>query len=347
MRKYFFRAIVIVIVLGAVLSGAATADPLRMNAQDVGVVLKHGSGPDRCDFLGARDVWVYQSGATYYMNYDGAGPTGWLACLATSKDLVHWTTHGPVLQLGPPGSDDSASASYGTTYFDGHTWHMYYMGTPHVTPPPDLIPAFPYLTRYASGPSPEGPWTKDPSIKPFEPLPGTYYSSTASPGQIIRQGDEYLMFFSAATTGYTLRTIGIARTKNLRGAWTIDPQPILPSTEQIENTSLYFEPTNRTWFLFTNHIVSTNDYTESVVVYWSKDLTHWDPHNKAVVVDGHNCTWSHRCIGLPSVARLGSRLAVFYDAPGDDSTSHMGRDVGLAWLSLPLVPPRFALIEGG
>lgn len=32
----------------------------------------------------------------------------------------------------------------------------------------------------------------------------------------------------------------------------------------------------------------------------------------------------------------GGRLAVMNDAPGDDSTSHMKRDIGLAWLDLPL-----------
>jgi hypothetical protein len=37
--------------------------------------------------------------------------------------------------------------------------------------------------------------------------------------------------------------------------------------------------------------------------------------------------------------KSGKRLAVFYDAPGDDSVSHMRRDVGLAWLDLPLVTP--------
>jgi hypothetical protein len=34
-----------------------------------------------------------------------------------------------------------------------------------------------------------------------------------------------------------------------------------------------------------------------------------------------------------------NRLAIFYDAPGDNSISHMGRSVGLAWLKLPLSPP--------
>jgi hypothetical protein len=47
---------------------------------------------------------------------------------------------------------------------------------------------------------------------------------------------------------------------------------------------------------------------------------------------------------LPSVVRVGNRLALFYD--GDAETkmpvgikSHMNRDIGLAWLHLPLIPP--------
>ena len=165
---------------------------------------------------------------------------------------------------------------------------------------------------------------------------------TASPGQVIRQDDEYLMFFSAACSDSrgTHRTIGIARTRDLNGAWRIDPQPILPSAEQIENTSLCFEPASRTWFLFTNHIgLEDFEYTDAIWVYWTKDLNHWNAGRKAVVLDGNNCRWSRKCIGLPSVVKVGDRLAVFYDAPGGESKSHMRRDVGLAWLDLPLRPP--------
>src|ERR1035441_3224880 len=84
---------------------------LRLDARDQGVVLKHGAGPGLCDTLGARDIWVFEAGGAYYMHYDGAGPKGWLACLATSKDLVHWEKQGPALDFGQPGSPDSASAS--------------------------------------------------------------------------------------------------------------------------------------------------------------------------------------------------------------------------------------------
>lgn len=315
---------------------------MRMNATDAGVVLRHGDGPDGCDALGARDIWVFKQGKTFYMHYDGAGPKGWLVCLATSPDLTHWTKKGAVMELGAPGSDDSASASYGVTYKAGKTWHMFYLGTPHTSPAPDLIPAFPYLTMKARSGGPTGPWVKQPGVVPFRCTPGTYYSVTASPGQIIRHGHEYMMFFSAASQddAGTHRTIGIARTKDLNGAWTVDPKPIFPPAMQVENTSLYYEKANKTWFLFTNHIgLEGFEYTDAVWVFWTKHLNTWNPENRAVVLDGSNCTWSKKCIGLPSVMPVGNRLAVLYDAPGGDSKSHMGRDVGLAWLQLPLVPP--------
>jgi predicted GH43/DUF377 family glycosyl hydrolase len=276
------------------------------------------------------------------MHYDAAGPTGWLTALATSRDLYHWTEHGTVLTLGAAGSEDAASASYGTTYFDGETWHMFYLGTPHTSAPPDRIPEFPYLTMKATADSPQGPWRKQPEVVPFRPQPGTYYSSTASPGQIIRQGKEYLQFFSASDDKPIHRTLGIARTKDLNGIWIIDREPILPPNEQIENSSLYYERANHTWFLFTNHvgISREGEYTDAIWVYWSKDLNHWDTAKKAVVLDGRNCKWSRRSIGLPSVVRYANRLAIFYDAPGGDSTSHMRRSIGLAWMNLPLKAPR-------
>ena len=309
---------------------------LRMEAKDQGIVLKHGDGPGQCDMLGARDVWVYEDGGKYYMHYDGAGPKGWLCCLATSTNLVDWSKKGPVLDFGKPDEDDSASASYGVTYFDGKAWHMFYLGTPHVSPAPDLIPSFPYLTLKAKSDGPAGPWIKRKDVTPFRTKPGTYYQDTASPGQVIRRGSEYLMFFSASMK----RTIGIARTRNLDGPWTIDPTPILPPEEQVENSSLHFETATQTWYLFTNHIgLEGFEYTDAVWVYWTKDLDQWHVADKAVVLDGKNCAWSRKCIGLPSVVKVGNRLALFYDAPGAGSKSHMNRDVSLAWLDLPLTPP--------
>ena len=318
----------------------------RLEAQDHGPVLRHGDGPGQCDYLGARDIWAWEHGGTYFMHYDGAGTNGWLACLATSPDLVHWTKKGPVLPLGSAGTDDSASASYGVTFLEGKNWHMYYLGTPHTTPAPDYIPAFPYLTLKARAASPTGPWIKQPAVIPFRTRSGTYYSATASPGHVIARDDGYLMFFSASTAQPILRTLGIARTRDLNGPWRIDPEPIVPATEQVENTSLYYEPKSRTWWLFTNHVGLRNglEYTDAIWVYWTSDLDRWKPENKAVVLDARNCAWSRHIIGLPSVVQVGQRLAILYDGnasgkmPGGVK-SHMNRDVGLAWLDLPLVAP--------
>jgi hypothetical protein len=140
---------------------------------------------------------------------------------------------------------------------------------------------------------------------PFSPQPGTYYSTTASPGQVVRHGGEFLQFFSASTQDDehgTRRTIGIARTRDLNGPWQIDPEPIVPLDEQIENTSLYYEPHNDTWFLFTDHIAldAFGEYTDAVWVYWTRDLDRWDAQDKAVVLDRANCAWSPYVMGLPS-----------------------------------------------
>lgn len=317
--------------------------PLRLESHDTGVVLRHGGGPGDCDIRGAREAIVFEHGGTYYLHYDGAGPKGWLACLATSNDLLHWEKKGPVLDFGAAGKLDSASAASPWVYFDGEWWHMFYLGTPNVSPAPDFVPSFPYLTMKARSKSPSGPWSKQYDVVPFSTKPGTYYGATASPGQVLKHRDEYLMFFSASTPYPGVkRTLSIARTKDLNGTWTVQPKPIVPPEEQVENSSLYYEPKNKTWFLFTNHIGVNHhgeEYTDAVWVYWSQDLEAWDAMHKAVVLDGKNCTWSKQCLGMPSVVQVGKRLAILYDAPGGESISHMNRDIGLAWLELPIIPP--------
>ncbi len=321
---------------------------MRLPAQDHGVVLRHGDG---CDNFGARDVFAWEHDGIYYMHYDAAdSEKGWLCALATSRDLVHWEKHGTVLEMGKPGEEDSKSASYGTTYFEDGTWHMFYLGTPNASPAPERVPAFPYLTMKAVAPSPRGPWVKQREVTPFRTAAASYYCSTASPGQIIKYHGEYLQFFSASTGSFTgdaapvgvKRTLGIARTRDLDGKWQIDANPILPLEEQIENSSLYYEEETGTWFLFTNHVgveEPSGEYTDAIWVYWSKDINRWDASDKAIVLDGENCTWSKKIVGLPSVIRAGDRLAVLYDGLAGEGISHCHRDIGLAWLDLPLKAP--------
>jgi len=42
----------------------------RLDAEDAGVVLRHGDGPGECDYLGARDVWAWKDQGPYYMHYE-------------------------------------------------------------------------------------------------------------------------------------------------------------------------------------------------------------------------------------------------------------------------------------
>jgi len=311
----------------------------RMDAVDQGMFLAYGQGPNQCDYLGAREALINYWNGKYYLYYDGAGPAGWVACLAESTDLTTWSLKGPVIDFGAPGKADSACAcSPWIIQDDTSLWHMYYLATPNTTGGADKVPVFPYTTLHATSSSPAGPWTKHYTPVPFNAVGGTYYSNTASPGHVIKQGSQYLMFIST-TDSNVKRTLSIARTTDLSGVWTVDPTPALPVTEQIENSSMYYEPTNQTWFMFTNHIGAVNGTefgTDAVWVYWTKDLNVWNPASKAIVLDGANCNWSSKCIGMPSVVQVGNQLKIFYDAPGGTSDSSMRRSLGMATLQLPL-----------
>ncbi len=317
--------------------GRPAAD-FRLEAKDTGAVLKHADGKcaGDCDKYGARDVWTWEYRNKYYMHYDAAGDKGWMTALAVSDDMVHWEKRGAKLNLGAAGSDDSKCAAYGVPFFDGKAWQLFYLGSPNTSPAPDRIPSFPYLTLKAKADSPEGPWIKQYDVVPFRPQANSYYSATASPGYILPRNGGYLMFFSGSAK---LRTLGIARTTDLDKPWTIDPNPILPPAEQIENTYLHYEKAYDTWFLFTNHVgLKDFEYTDAVWVYWTRDPEHWDPANKAVVMDPAICAWAKGAIGLPALLERNGRLGLYYDASPGESYSHMARDIGLAWLDLPLTP---------
>ena len=351
--RFRFVSHLTLIVAAAFLSGCAASlkvyedgRPItysRMEAKDDGVVLRHGNGPDSCDSFGARDVWVFEHDGAYYMHYDGAGPKGWICIRAKSQNLRTWQKEGPILELGKTGEDDSRSACYGIPVSDGKQWHLFYFGTGTATDPPDLIPSPPYFTLKARAKSPLGPWKKQKNVVPFRPKPDTYYSATASPGPVLADPDGGYMQVFSASEGVNIfrRTFGIARTKDLNTPWKIDPNPILPPDEQLENANFYYQKETGTWFLFANHVGIEGGYehTDAIWVYWTNDFKKWDPRNKAVVLDGKNCTWSRRIIGLPSVMKFGSRLAIFYDGSDSEELGHMHRDIGLAWLELPLRPP--------
>lgn len=112
----------------------------RLEATGARSLIQHGHGPQQSDYLGAREAICFRFGNTYYLHYDGAGPTGWRACLAISRDLKQWKLKGPVLDLGAPGEDDAGTASSPWTVFDGSWQHMFYVGSRTTTAPPNRIP---------------------------------------------------------------------------------------------------------------------------------------------------------------------------------------------------------------
>ena len=323
---------------------------LRLDAEDAGRVFKHGQGPDRCDASGAREASVVLHDGIYHLFYDGAEPgVGWLACLATSIDLKDWQRHGSVFSYGEAGQRDSHTAT--SPWFVRHDglWHAYYVGCTRTAEGADCVPDIPYYTLKAEAEDLKGPWRKRYDVEVVTTEPNTYRSDTASPGYLFWYQGKLWTFFTCAENvkrpdGRVIhtRSLGMAHAPHPDGPWTALEAPALPQEEQIENSSLYHEASNGWWFLFTNHVgmdETWDEWTDAIWVYWSKDPTKWDPANKAVVLDGRNCTWSKQCIGMPSAIKVGERLAVFYDAPGGERTDHMERDIGLAWLDLPLSPP--------
>jgi len=309
----------------------ASAQMPRLDATDAGRIIRHGDGPDRCDISGMREPSIVQEEGKFYLFYDGCAADGWLACLASSDDLKTWKMHGRMLSLGPKGSYDSGTAASPWLIKDGGWWHMFYCASPNTSPPPELIPAAPYLTMKARSKALEGPWEQQRDIIPFRPV--ERYGVNASPGHIVKRGDKWLMFFSGAGLP------AIARTKDLNGAWEIDPKPVFDEHMDLENTSLYHEESNGTWWMFINHIDAAGGYTDAVWTFWTKDFEKWNAKDRAIVLDRRNCSWSRKCVGMATVTKVGKRLAIFYDAAGGESVSHMNRDLGLAWLDLPLVPP--------
>lgn len=234
MNRFFIVVLVLILTFSVTAQKYADGRPeatLKMDAKDHGIVLRFGDRPDKYDILGARDVWVFEDHGTYYMHYDAAGPKGWLSSLAIRKYLINWEKKGPILDFGKAGEDDSKSAAYGVTYLDNEQWHLVYLGTPNVSEALDLVPSFAYLTLNAKVSSLSVPWIKQTNAVPFRTKVAIYYSITESPGQVIKQGKEYLQFFSATTyrntSQYPQRTLGIARIQDLVGNWTVDAEPLL------------------------------------------------------------------------------------------------------------------------
>ncbi len=346
------------------------------NVKDLGIVISpdsEGGAMYEWDGGGIREAILTPVNGKYYLSYDGAMPGAaptsyWNACQAVSTDLVHWEKLGVNMLSGalthPQGSEDIykdfRSASSPWSFYANGKWYHYYVGADHCSP--QGIPAFLYSTMLATSDTITGKWDK----KCDEPgcekhvcfaagAPGSWNDVTVSPGQVLENPrwaadpaheKRWLMFYSGACSGECARSIGIARTNDLAASddfdraegnfWQKDPGPILPPSDDIENTSIFYEKSSGLYWLFTNHIHG-NAYTNSVWVYWTQDPEHWDAANKAIVIDAAVSTWAHGAIGMPTVVQKDEHtLALLYDAVPGEGTGHLNRHIGLAEIALPL-----------
>ncbi len=153
--------------------------------------------------------------------------------------------------------------------------------------------------------------------------------------------------------GGLIRDIGIARTNDPSATdgfgeaegnlGHIDEKPLAPLEDDVENSSVYYEASTGAWYLFANHIDPANTYTDAIWVYWTQDIDHWDPANKAVVLDRQNTVTVKGAIGMPTVLKLdGHTLAMAYDGAEREDYSHMNRSICLAIIQLPLAAPNKA-----
>lgn len=319
-----------------------------LQASDAGQVFTRGLGPNQCDQEGVREPVITRIGDQYLLHYDGAGVRGWLACSATSTDLVNWVRQGPILDFGPAGSRDAGAACSPWIIEDRGTWHMFYLGSRTQTPPPERVPESPYPTLKAKAVSAFGPWTKQPEVNVIA-LNSAFPSPDSSPGAIVRGPTGWRQYFSIADynppPAAPQRTLMLGQTQNLDATWSFGSDPLLPWNEQVENSSIFYDDTSGHWFLFTNHVgldVTGAEYTDAVWVYWSRDPERFDPRNKAVVMDASTSTWAHGAIGMPTVVKAKGKLALLYDGVPGAGTTHLPRDIGLAWIPLPLTPPDLA-----
>ena len=92
----------------------------------------------------------YGGKGTYYLFYDGTGPTGFINCLATSTDMIRWEKQGFTPTLGAVAEADAGFA--GSPWFvkEGDTWYMFYVTSATMSGPPEFIGLAPYNSMQAT-----------------------------------------------------------------------------------------------------------------------------------------------------------------------------------------------------
>jgi predicted GH43/DUF377 family glycosyl hydrolase len=137
---------------------------------------------------GCEDPRVIEVGGTYYMTYTGYDGTSARLCLATSRDLLRWTKHGPLFPnfrtRGVVGKPWSKSGAILTTPLNGR--YIMYFGDKDI---------------YFAWSSDLIKWTPGSVDEPvMRPQPGTYSEELLEPGPppLITENGYILLIHNAA-----------------------------------------------------------------------------------------------------------------------------------------------------
>lgn len=187
-----------------------------------GVVLKGENG------VAVDSPSVFRHRGTWYMLYITFEGSGYETRIASSPDLLHWSTLGTVLARGSGGWDDRQVAgyaalqdfrwggSYGLERYDGRYWLTFLGGAL------DGYETDPLATGVAWTDDPASPreWTRNPGnpvlhrdqpgVRAFEKV--TLYKSTVIHDRAQTLGAPFLMFYNGKTAekGASVERIGMA-----------------------------------------------------------------------------------------------------------------------------------------
>lgn len=287
------------------------------------------------DFWSASSAWLYfdkeeKYWYAFYLGADGAAPSGpdigtpstyYSSCLAKARTKGLKGIEGEWIQYNRfPGKEKSVLFYKGKngSYTQGITVPGPVIINPHWKGEKDTV-NFKYMMFATCGaniaivrsnhldavqdwdgdPNPEGWRVEKPIVGPLTEAPGGFAGVTES--------------------------------------WETKPNDRQNKTAP-ENANYYYDPISGYHFLFTNQFNQDYTATDCNVVYWTKDIEHWDDRHSAVVVDA-KCTrdgWATGAIGFPSVVRVDDKtLLLVYDAIAGDSWGHTSRHIGYGYWKIP------------
>jgi beta-1,2-mannosidase len=166
---------------------------------------------------GVEDPRVVEIDGTFYLTYTGYNKKDAQLCLATSKDLLHWTRHGVILPAykGNWNVKWTKSGAILTTKIQGKYW-MYFLGTSADNTDQMGLASSTDLIH----------WTEETKTPVLPRRPGMFDSRVVEPGPApIITNDGIVLIYNAADENLIYRTAVVVFDIN-------DPRNVLSRSEK-------------------------------------------------------------------------------------------------------------------